>query len=71
MGPNDDAFLKAEIYGHGYIYADCYASANNGSKVGSDSGAYAIVEFSGVDYFDAGSYAETANNLGNLYLEVQ
>ncbi len=32
---------------------------------------YAIVEFSGVDYFDAGSYSRTKNNNGSLYLEVK
>ncbi|WP_282919020.1 hypothetical protein [Levyella massiliensis] len=69
--PNDDAFLKAEIYGDGYSYSECWATANKGKTTGYDEGEYAIVEFSGVDYFDAGSYSRTKNNNGSLYLEVK
>lgn len=69
--PNDDAFLKAEIYGDGYYYSKCWATANDGQINGRDEGEYAIVEFSGVDYFDAGSYSQTKNNNGSLYLEVK
>ncbi|WP_308539894.1 hypothetical protein [uncultured Murdochiella sp.] len=69
--PNDDAFLKAEIYGDGYDYSQCWATANDGQTTGYDEGKYAIVEFSGVDYFDAGSYSQTKNNNGTLYLEVE
>lgn len=69
--PNDDAFLKAEIYGDGYDYSKCWATANDGQINGRDDGKYAIVEFSGVDYFDAGSYSKTKNNNGSLYLEVE
>lgn len=66
--PNDDAWLKAEVYGGNYASGYCYATA--GTKRAEDSGLYAIVEISGVDYFDAGSCARTKNSDGTFRLEV-
>lgn len=66
--PHDDAWLKAEVYSSSYKYSRCEAWAGN--KHGYDSGNYAIVEFSGVDYFDEGSYSQTSNSSGRLNLYV-
>ncbi|WP_019189580.1 hypothetical protein [Levyella massiliensis] len=67
--PNDDAWLKAEIYGTSYKKSYCLAISGNSSE--SDSGPRAIVEIPGVDFFDDGSYAETVNGLGDLHLYVK
>ncbi|WP_019133702.1 hypothetical protein [Kallipyga massiliensis] len=67
--PNDDAWLKAEINSSSYQTSICEAWA--GGKHAVDTGRRAIVELSGVDYFDSGSYSKTKNSEGQLYLRVR
>lgn len=72
--PNDDAWLKAEVYSGSSKYSYCYAKYSGGtatSKGSSSNNYYAIAEVSGVDYFNAGSYADAHNSTTHLKLSVK
>ena len=67
--PNDDAWLKAEVYGG--TNRSVYVFATAGNTTAFDSGEIiAIVEMSGIDYFDAYSYAKASNHNGYFLLSV-
>lgn len=72
--PNDDAWLKAEVYGGSGKYSYCYAKYSGGtatSKGSSSNNYYAIAEVSGIDKFNSGSYADAHNTSTHLRLNVK
>lgn len=67
--PHDDAWLKAEVYSSDMQISYCQATIEGFTY--KSSGRRAIVEVGGVDYFPSGSYSETQNKQGRLYLKVK